>query len=118
MKMSSIALAPYKVNDNFRNNLTNKSIEYMAGGLPILYSIDDGYLANLLNRYECGFTYGNNIERLSNCIDYLLKTPKQMKQIGRNARSLYENEFQANSVYNDIVDFLENVVIEYRKNHW
>ena len=110
----SIALAPYNINDNFRHNLTNKLIEYMAGGLPILFSIDDGYVAELIRNNEIGLTYGGSSDRLAESILRLLDNEPYRKKLAENARNLYLEKYQYQTVYTDMVCYLEEIVASYR----
>ncbi len=110
MQRSSLALAPYNENENFRNNLTNKPIEYLAGSLPILFSIDDGYLADLLQKHQCGLTYGGDATRLAHAIETLLDQPERRDAMAHKARALFESRFEASRVYGAIVDHLEAIV--------
>lgn len=96
--MSHIALAPYKVTENFKNNLPNKAIEYMAGGLPILCSLEEGVLPKLLHTEECGFTYGSDPQRLVEGICSLLAHDER-ERMGNNARAVFEARYRASEIY-------------------
>ena len=109
MRHSSIALAPYNINDNFRHNLANKLIEYMAGGLPILFSIDEGYVANLIRENEIGLTYSGSADRLAATIIRLLDDEPYRQRMAENSRKLFERKYKAETVYNGFVTYLETI---------
>lgn len=115
MTISSFALVPYKDNaGGFSITLSNKMIEYMAGGLPILSSIDHGYLADLINEFKMGITYGGNSDRLANAIIELLEHPDRQLTMANNSRKLFEKKFRAEVVYSDYVKHLESIKNLYR----
>jgi glycosyltransferase involved in cell wall biosynthesis len=110
MQCSVIALAPYHEMENFRNNITNKLIEYMAGGLPILFSMDEGYVADLIRENEIGLTYGSSSERLSKSILRLLDDEPFRMKLAQNSSQLFEQKFKADKIYKDFVSYLEKIV--------
>ena len=114
MQMSNMALAPYIDSPNFRFNLTNKPIEYLAGGLPILSSLEEGVVANLLQEHHCGLTYGKDSERLAQAIRRLLDSPGERQQMARNARRLFEERYVAEKVYGDMALHLEAIARDWR----
>jgi len=109
MQMSSLALAPYVDVPNFRFNLTNKPIEYLAGGLPILSSLEEGVVAELLREHQCGITYGEDSERLAQAIRRLLDNPRQRQQMAQNAQQLFEERYVAEKVYDNMALHLESI---------
>ena len=115
MEISSIAITPYIKNKMYQETLSNKAIEYMAGGLPILHSLSEGFLADLLKEYNCGTTYGGNVELLTRIIIELLNSSDRLTLMGYNARELYEKNFRAKKVYNQMVDYLEKVTSDFHR---
>ncbi|MGL4595352.1 MAG: glycosyltransferase family 4 protein [Thermoguttaceae bacterium] len=109
MSLTSIALASYKESENYRSSLTNKTIEYMAGGLPILFSIDDGYVADLIRDNEIGMTYGGSTKRLAECVLKLLQDEPYRKQLAENARNLFLKQYQSDTVYTEMAMYLERI---------
>jgi glycosyltransferase involved in cell wall biosynthesis len=110
MKMSQIGLAPYNRVENFQKNIANKPIEYLAGGLPVAYSISSGYLADLLQKHNCGVVYGLGSPPLSQRLRELLDDRSRLQVMSHNARHLYETMFRADLVYGSMVEFLEDYV--------
>jgi len=116
MRMSSVGLAPYFSIKNFTRNLPNKPIEYLSAGLPIVSSLE-GVLENLLSNYNCGVTYKNgDVDNLVSVLINLYDHRDQLKIMSKNAHRLYKDKFVAEKVYNDMIDYLELVVKNYKKN--
>ena len=109
MKYAKAGIVPFIKNDNFEKNLTNKMIEYLAGGLPILSNIN-GLLGALLKRYNCGFVYDSSEEKLLSSVLTLVQNIDLQQEMSKNARSLYEQYYRAEKVYNEFVDYIENII--------
>ena len=112
MSHTSIALASYKESENYRSSLTNKTIEYMAGGLPVLFSIDNGYVADLIRNNEIGLTYGGSADRLAESIIHLLDDEPYRRELATNARNLYLKQYQSKTVYSRMAEYLEQCATE------
>ena len=113
MGHTSIALASYKESENLRSSLTNKTIEYMAGGLPVLFSIDDGYVADLIRSNEIGLTYGGSADRLAESIIRLLDDEPYRKKLSENSRNLYLKRYRSETIYPRMAEHLERIVRQY-----
>ena len=112
MEMSQFALAPYNDGQNYEGNLTNKPIEYLAGGLPILTSLKQGALRNLLEEHACGVSYEGQPEKLVELICQLSDHRERHEKMVQNARKLFESRFVASKVYGEMVDYLERIAKE------
>lgn len=116
LRMSSVGLLPYQNSKSFVIGLPNKSIEYLSAGLPIVSSLK-GVLGELLSNHNCGVTYeSENADDLTSKLTYLFNRPKILKEMSKNAFDLYKEKFIAEKVYNDMIDYLELVVKNYKKN--
>lgn len=109
MQMSSFALAPYVSNANFENNLTNKPIEYMSGGLPILTSLKRGTLHELIRENACGESYGNDPRSLEDKLCALCDAPQRRDEMSRRALELFTTRFTASKVYGQMAEYLRRV---------
>lgn len=115
MRISSVGLAPYFSIKNFTRNLPNKPIEYLSAGLPIVSSLK-GVLENLLSNYNCGVTYKNgDVDNLVSVLINLYNHRDHLEIMSKNAYRLYKDKFVAEKVYNDMIDYLELVVKNYKK---
>jgi len=116
LRMSSIGLLPYKNSKSFVISLPNKSIEYLSAGLPIVSSLK-GVLGELLSNHNCGITYeSENVNDLTSKLIHLFNNPEILKEMSKNAFGLYKEKFVAEEVYNDMIDYLELVAKNYKKN--
>ena len=116
LRMSSIGLLPYQNVKSFVISFPNKSIEYLSAGLPIVSSLK-GVLGELLSNHNCGITYeSENANDLASKLIYLFNNPSILKEMSKNAYTLYKNKFIAEKVYNDMIDYLELVVKNYKSN--
>jgi len=116
LRMSSVGLLPYQNSKSFVISLPNKSIEDLSAGVPIVSSLK-GVLGDLLNNYNCGTTYeSENTDDLTSKLIYLFNHPKILKEMSKNAYTLYKNKFVAEKVYNDMINYLEYVSSSYLKD--
>jgi glycosyltransferase involved in cell wall biosynthesis len=111
MRLSSIGLAPYINTMNFTMNLTNKPIEYLSGGLPILSSLK-GTVDNMITENRCGFTY-SNVDNIVCILAKWYKSPKLLKDMSQNAYNLFERKFVAENVYSNMIEHLESICNDY-----
>jgi glycosyltransferase involved in cell wall biosynthesis len=109
MSRSSVGLAPYISNTNFRNNIPNKPIEYLSAGLPIVSSLE-GVLERLLADHKCGVTYKNDEStELASLLTRLMRAPGEVEQMSQRAHALFNDRFDAEIVYEKMADHLEHV---------
>ena len=109
MQRSSLALAPYVDRTDFRSSIPNKSIEYLSAGLPILTSLKQGVLPDLLAENDCGVSYGGDPQRLVEMIELLCDRPQRRGVMAENASRLFEARFTASKVYDEMAGYLEDV---------
>lgn len=106
MSIASVGLAPYVNTDNFLKNLPNKPIEYLSAGLPVLSSIR-GVLGQLIRKNNCGFEYDHDSGKLVRCITDLKSSPSLLREMSKNARSLYDRDFRADVVYPAMIKHMQ-----------
>ncbi|WP_432717520.1 glycosyltransferase [Staphylococcus equorum] len=104
---SDIGIAPYINSKNYKLNLPNKFGEYLASNLPILVSVS-GMMENLLNQFECGYRYDGEKD-LYNKINFLFNNEDNLIKQKNNAAKLYEEQFKAETVYNNFANYLEKL---------
>jgi len=108
-KFSSLFIAPYKNSEDFMISIPNKVIDSLRLGLPIISPLK-GEVKNLINNNDIGFYY-YDASSLTNSIIALASDIKKRQKMSSNAKDLYNSEFEFNSVYNNLADHLENMVI-------
>lgn len=114
MHISNIGLAPYIT--GAKMSLPNKVFEYMAGGLPILSSIQ-GEITQILKENNCGFTY--NADSESQFIEGLTKLYRNAslrERMGRNGKKIFLKEYTTNKIVHSFNSHIIKVIDEYNRN--
>lgn len=107
LENSKIGLAPYKNTFDFQMSVSNKFAEYISYGLPIALT-SEGYMKKLLKEYECGVST-QDMKNMSEFIIRLKNNPEEYEKMSKNAKKLYEKEFRAEKIYQELVDYLEKI---------
>lgn len=116
MRRSAVGLAPLREIDNYVHNLPNKPAEYFSAGLPVVTSLNVGVLRDLLVRNDCGLVYQNGApETLADALAQLLDDRERRDRMSANALALFRRSFVAETVYEELVDFLQTVADRFRK---
>lgn len=110
MAMSALGLAPYRESPNFTLNITNKPIEYLAGGLPIALSHRHGLLYDLIEQRNCGFSYRGDPEELARGIALLQQHTDRHREMQANASALFGDQFVGEKVYGGLMEHLQRIV--------
>jgi glycosyltransferase involved in cell wall biosynthesis len=113
MEISHVGLAPYAANTCM--SLPNKPFEYFAGGLPVVSSIQ-GELKQILADNDCGRTYdADSIDELCNILQELHDSEPRRKEMGRQARQVFEREFSVERISKKLEEHLAMVIENYGK---
>jgi len=106
---SSIAIAPYKNLNNFKDNIPNKIIDYISFGLPILSPLN-GEVASLIKKKQIGMSYkdGSSVSLIKK-INKLLNDKKKLDFYSNNAKNLYKSDYNYNLVYGNAVSLIEKI---------
>ena len=111
MKMSDLGIVPYPNTLDSQNSLSNKAIEYLAGGLAILTGLD-GKLKQLILNTKCGFTYSNqDIGSLQRRLIEILEDPHTLELRKLAAHKTYQEQFQGNVVYSAFADHVLDLAL-------
>lgn len=107
LKNSQMGLAPYKSTFDFQMGVSNKFAEYLSYGLPIVLT-SGGYMGKIIDENDCGI----NTEDEETIVNYIrkIKVDEELyKKISNNALDLYNKEFVAETIYKELVKYLENI---------
>jgi len=109
MRTSHAGLAPYEEGEAHRENLPNKPIEYFSAGLPVISSLS-GYLKEVLESNDCGVTYRHrDVDSLVRALIALYDDRTRLRAMSENAYALYRRRFVAETVYKEMMEYLERV---------
>lgn len=109
---SQIGLAPYKNTFDFNMSVSNKFAEYISYGLPIVIT-SEGYMKSILEEHKCGIS-SMNPDEIVDFIKRLKNNEKEYRLYSNNAIELYKRHFVADNIYSNLVDYLENVVNNFK----
>ena len=100
MRLSTAGLAPYRPNVDFEANYSNKVIEYLGMGLPVVTSLERGPTAELLrDRFAGGSYRHDSASSLDAALARFVDDPAAHATASRNARSTFDADFTADNVY-------------------
>lgn len=84
---------PAHVNNVYIATASNKLMEYMAAGIPLLTSDRIG-LRDLVSRYACGVVADeSDPQSIAQAVNQLLADPEQAQQMGANGRRAFSEVF-------------------------
>ena len=107
MRRSTAGLAPYRPNVDFEANYSNKVIEYLGMGLPVVTSLERGPTADLLHERVAGGSYRHDsATSLDAALARFIDDPAAHATASRNARSTFDADFTADNVYGRYADLL------------
>lgn len=110
MQRGSVGLTPYRQSTNMENNIPNKPIEYLAGGLPLVSSLT-GVVRHLIAQEDCGMQYREgDAAHLASVLRGLEADRDGVRRMSANARRVFENRFKAEHVYGKLATYLEQMM--------
>lgn len=104
---SHIGICPYIAKKAFLNSIPGKAIEYFSNGLPVLTTLGEGVLGQLVTNENFGLNYqqGNPMS-LVKSIERLLFLIKNNKISNRKIIEYYNSNFDSKVVYENYYNFL------------
>lgn len=107
MRLSRVGLAPYRPSPDFEANYSNKVIEYMAMGLPVVTSLERGPTADLLVDRSVGCSYQHDsVSSLDGALARFIDDPAMQAAASRNALATFDADFTADNVYGRYAELL------------
>jgi glycosyltransferase involved in cell wall biosynthesis len=106
-KLSLAFIAPYKNKQNFLMNIPNKIVDAFRLEMPLLSPLK-GEVRNLIKKYNVGMTYTNYASLVKN-IKLIINDNNLKKIFSNNSKKLYQEKFEFNKTYNELITNLENL---------
>ncbi|MBV8193142.1 MAG: glycosyltransferase [Alphaproteobacteria bacterium] len=114
MARSDLGVIPYRNTIDFQNSLSNKTIEYLAGGVALTTGLG-GKVRQLIRDNDCGYLYSaQSAPAYRNLVLEILADRETLARRKKAARALYAERFRAESVYGDFRDYLFEVAAAHR----
>ena len=110
---SKMGLAPYKDTFDFQMSVSNKFCEYLSHGLPVLLTCS-GNMKNIIDKEHIGYA-GTNIEEIRKFVLKIKNNKQKYKEMSKRAYELFKNNYDATTIYPNMVKYLEEVKEDYYK---
>ncbi len=109
MEMGNVGLYPYKNMRNFENSLTNKMVEYMSSGLPVLTGLE-GYAKKYIEENEVGLHYTcGDVKSFISAVETMYYNNMQTEKMKKKAQIAYERDFIADKVNQGIEELITRI---------
>jgi glycosyltransferase involved in cell wall biosynthesis len=109
LKIADIGLVPYT--EVAPQSLPNKPFHYASAGIPVLSSLRGEFEA-IRQKYNIGENYlPGNTNSMCESLKKMTVSPKRLLQQGENAKKLFDNEFNADEIYREFADYIENLEV-------
>ncbi len=88
----------------------NKFFDYISSGLPVLNNYP-GWLADMIVEHRCGFAVApDNPQAFADALEQAANDREELRQMGKRARALAEEQFNRSILASRWIDTLENTV--------
>jgi glycosyltransferase involved in cell wall biosynthesis len=103
--------------EGFFDTISNKAIQYMSGGLPILNSLK-GLTNQLITEYSAGLTYREgDVEDCAEKIERMYLNLEDRNSMAINAKCLFEEKFNSDKINKDFENYLCRIIAEYQRGN-
>lgn len=107
---------PIHINNVHITTASNKIMEYMAAGLPLLVSNSPG-LRSLIDKYQCGLTADESSpESIAVAVNTLFGDQSKAQQMGYAAMAAFEQVFNYRSQYEPALAAIERLIFTRSKS--
>jgi glycosyltransferase involved in cell wall biosynthesis len=111
MRRSCVGLNPLPDRYDYLATINNKAVEYLSAALPIISCPRRGILYGLLQKEECGLSYDvRDTRSLAAILRTLVEDPTRLKIMSANARRVFTEQFEAQTICTEMSAYLEDIV--------
>lgn len=103
--------------EDFIETISNKAIQYMSGGLPVLNSLK-GFTNRLLAEHHAGLTYcEGDVADCARQIEHMYVNEKEREEMAVNAEKLFKDKFESDKINRNIEEYLSYIANEYQRGN-
>ncbi len=111
LQRTSLGLDPMLNRFDFLATINNKAVEYLASGVPILSTPENGDLAELIRKTGIGeSTTEGDDSALESSLTGMLGNPAALETMKANAKRVYEDRFNPVVVFKTLIAHVESMV--------
>lgn len=110
VEISKAGIYPYKNTWDFKDTFSNKIIGYLAGGLPVLSSLQ-GFSKEYIEHHDIGLVYGeNDVDSCAKAIEILYQNEQDRVRKWQNSLARFQKDFAADVVNKQFEALMEEMV--------
>lgn len=111
LRISHFGLCPYIPKEMFLKAIPGKIIEYFSEGLPIITTLGDGIVGEIVNRYKYGINYeAYNSKSILSTFETILHHKDNFLNKKKLILDYFDKNFNENIVFKDYLKHIEAVV--------
>ena len=115
MSISKCGLYCLQNTEDFINTFSNKAIQYLSAGLPIINSLN-GFAKTLLSDTGAGLSYKEgNVDDCMRQIEKLYLNEEKRAKMAVNAKKLFNTKFDANIINKQMEAYFYEIVENYKQ---
>lgn len=101
--------------EDFINTFSNKAIQYLSSGVPVLNSLK-GFAKSILSAHNAGVSYTEgDVRECANKIEELYLNETERSEMAFNALRLFNSKFDSEIISEQIEDYFYKVIRYYNK---
>ena len=111
LKISHFGLCPYIPKEMFLKNIPGKIIEYFSEGLPIITSLGDGIVGEIVSRNKFGINYeAYNLNSILSTFETIMIQKEKFLERRRLIIDYFETNFNENIVFRGFLKHIESTI--------
>lgn len=115
MSISKCGLYCLQNTEDFINTFSNKAIQYLSAGIPIINSLN-GFAKTLLSDTGAGLSYKEgNVDDCMRQIEKLYLDEEKRAEMAVNAKKLFNTKFDANIINKQMEAYFYAIVENYKQ---